>query len=107
MHGVTSLTQSQLWMLLGSGAAIGVICAIKDLRWPGEMPSMALGAVLTVTVNAWYSIRWPADLVHHLDAVTYEMVLRAAYLLVLSFALVGGVSVGIGVLWVFFGPEPS
>ena len=107
MHGVTSLTEPQLWMLLGSGVAIGLVCAIKDFRWPGEMPGMVLGTALSVILNAWYSVRWPADLVHHLDAVTYEMALRCAYLLVLSFFLVGSVSVGVALLWLLFRPEPS
>ncbi|HEY6822570.1 MAG TPA: hypothetical protein VI321_11180 [Burkholderiales bacterium] len=107
MHGVTTLTQPQLWMLLGSGSFIGLICAIKDLRWPGEMPGMVLGTALTVGLNAWYSVRWPANLFHHLDAVSYEMALRCAYLLVISFFLVGSVSVGVSLLWLLFRPEPS
>jgi len=107
MHGVTTLTQPQLWMLLGSGAVIGLICAIKDLRWPGEMPGMVLGTVLVVGLNAWYSVPWPADVVHHLDAVSYEMALRCAYLLVILFFLVGSVSVGVSLLWLFFRPQTS
>jgi hypothetical protein len=107
MHGVMALTQLQLWMLIGSGLAIGLVCAIKDLRWPGEMPAMALGTLLHTGLNAWYSIAWPADLIHHLDGVTQEMLLRCAYLLVLSFFLVGAVSLGIALLWLLFRPEPS
>jgi hypothetical protein len=107
MHGVTALPGPQLWMLLGSGVLIGLICAIKDLRWPGELPGMVFGTALHTALNAWYSVRWPADLPAHLDAITSEMLLRCAYLLVLSFVLVGSVSVGIALLWLLFRPEPS
>lgn len=106
MH-VTSLTQAQLWMLFGSGVAIGLVCAIKDLRWPGEMPAMVFGTVLVVGLNAWHSVSWPRDLIHHLDSVPYATWLRCAYLLVLSFFLVGSVSVGVALLWLLFRPEPS
>ena len=84
-----------------------LICAIKDLRWPGELPGMVFGTALHTALNAWYSVRWPADLPAHLDAITSEMLLRCAYLLVLSFVLVGSVSVGIALLWLLFRPEPS
>ena len=107
MHGITALTEPQLWMLLGSGALIGLSCAIKDLRWPGEMPGMVFGTALHTALNAWYSVRWPPDLFHHLDAVGYATWLRCAYFLVLSFFLIGSVSVGVALLWLLFRPEPS
>jgi hypothetical protein len=71
------------------------------------MPSMVFGTVLHTGLNAWYSVSWPPDLLHNLDAVAYSTWLRCAYLLVVSFFMIGSVSVGIALLWLLFRPEPS
>ena len=98
MHGITALAPEQLRLFLASGALIGLLCAIKDLRRPGELPAMVFGALLHAAVNCWYAVSWPAQL----DAVTQATLLRAAFLFVASFVLVGAVSVGAALLWLFF-----
>ena len=95
MPGVTTLTHEQLALLLGSGALIGLLCAAKDLRWPRELPAMVLGVPLHAALNIALLVEWPASFA----GITEAMVLRGAYLLVLSIFVVGGASVAAALGW--------
>ncbi len=103
MQGVTAFTPQQLELFLASGVVIGLLCALKDLRRPGELPAMVLGALVHTALSCWYAVSWPAQL----EAITQAMLLRSALLLVASFFLVGAVSVGAALCWLFFRPGPS
>ena len=97
MHGVTVLSPDQFWIFVGSAAAIGLLCAIKDIHHPGETPSLVWSVPLHTLVNILYSVPLPTSLAD----VTEPMILRSAYLLVLSLFTLGGVSVAAMAAWGF------
>ena len=97
MPGVTTLTPAELWVFLGSAVAIGLLCAIKDMHRPGEIPSLVLAVPLHAAVNIAYSVAWTPEL----GAITQPMLLRSAWLFVMSLFALGGTSVALMLGWAF------
>jgi hypothetical protein len=95
MHGVTHFTQPQLWVFLGSALTTGVLCAARDMRYPGELPSLVIGVPTHAALNIAYALlgtEAPAG-------VPYATLLRSAWLLLSSLFAVGGVSVAVMLAW--------
>ena len=95
MHGITALSPAEQWIFFASALAIGALCALKDIHRPGELPSLVISVPLHAAVNIAYSVAWPGDFAD----ITQAMLLRSAWLFVMSLFALGGTSVALMLAW--------